>query len=120
MLRFASLLWIGLDESFQAGKFVLPESAVVLQPMINFPQRLRVKMIETMASIALFANQAGVAQQAKVLRNRGPRHRKGTRDFACWLAAVAEKVKDSAAGGIRQGAKDAIGRMRNRMVSHSA
>jgi hypothetical protein len=62
--RFASLGWIGLDESSQAGQFVLPEGAVMLQPLIDFPQRLQVEVIQTMAAMALFANQAGLAKQA--------------------------------------------------------
>jgi hypothetical protein len=120
LLRFASLPWIGLDESFQAGEFVLPEGAVVLQPLIDFPQRLGVKMIETMASIALFANQAGPAQQSEMLGNRGARHGKRSGDFARWLPAVAQKVKHGPACGVRKGAEHAIGRMSNRTVSHNA
>jgi len=92
----------------------------VLQPLINFPQRLRVELIETVASIALFANQAGPAQLAKVLGNCWARDWKGARDFACWLAAVAEKVEHGPARWVRKGAEDAIGRMSNRTVSHNA
>jgi hypothetical protein len=91
----------------------------VLQPLINFPQRLRVEVIETMASIALFANQTGLPQQAKMLGNRGTRDGEGAGDLARWLAAAAEKVKDGAARGVRKGAEDAIGRMSNRTVSHN-
>jgi hypothetical protein len=36
----------------------------MLQPLIDFPQRLQVEVIQTMAAMALFANQAGLAKQA--------------------------------------------------------
>jgi hypothetical protein len=55
-----------------------------------------------------------------MLRNRGTRDGEGAGDFACWLAAVAEKVEDGPARRVRQAAEDAIGRMSNRTVSHNA
>jgi hypothetical protein len=117
---FASLDWIGLDESFQAGQLVLPEGAVLLQPMSDLAERLRIETIKTMAAIALFANQAGLAQQAKVLGNRGTRNREGVRDCTGRLPAAAKKIKNGAARGIGKGAEDAIRRMSNRTVSHNA
>jgi hypothetical protein len=113
LLRLASLSWIELDESFEAGEFVLPESTVVLQPLIDFPERLRVEVIETMASIALLANQSGPTQQTEVFGNRGARDREGAGDLARWLAAAAKKVEHGPARGIGQGAEDAIARMSN-------
>jgi hypothetical protein len=91
----------------------------VLQPLSDFPQGLRVKMIETMASIALFSNQAGLAQKAKVLRDRGAGDGKGAGDLARWLAAASEKVEDGPPRGVRKGAEHAVGRMSNRTVSHN-
>jgi hypothetical protein len=92
----------------------------VLEPLIDFPQGLRVEMIETMTSMALFSNQAGLAQKAKVLRDRGAGHGKGAGDLARWLATAAEKVEDGPPRGVRKGAEHAIGRMSNRTVSHHA
>lgn len=96
----------------------MPEHAVVLEPAIDLPQRLRIESIEAVASGAVFLDEARSAQQAQMLRNGGAGNGKGAGDLARGLAAVAEEVKDGAAGGIGECTEDGIGEMSNRTVSH--
>lgn len=102
----------GLDEILEAREFGVPEHAVVLQPVIDLAQRLRIEIIETMASFAVFADEVGLAKEAKVLRNGRPGDGEDARDLTRGLAAVAQEVEDGAtcyALGLSTGKRNPVG-----------
>ena len=73
-----------------------------------------------MATFAVFANQVRAAKEAQVLGNRRTRDGKSPSDFTCGLAAAAEQIEDSAAGGVGESLESRFGRICNRTVSHNA
>jgi hypothetical protein len=92
----------------------------VLEPMIDGAEGLRVETVKAMAADAVFADEAGAAEQAEVLGDGRAGDWEGARDLSGGLMALAKEVEDGAAGGIGEGPKDGIGRMGNRAVSHNA
>lgn len=110
----------GLDEGFEVGELVRPEKAVVLEPMIDGAEALRVETVKAVAADALFVDEMGVAEQAEVLGDGRAGDWEGASDLSRGLMALAKEVEDGAARGIGEGAEDGIGRMGNRVVSHNA
>lgn len=109
----------GLDEILEARELGVPERAVVFQPAVDFAQRLRIEIVETMSSGAVFADQAGLTKEAKMLGDGRPGNREGAGDLTGGSAALTQEVQDGAAGGIGESAEDRVARMRSRMVSHN-
>jgi hypothetical protein len=72
----------------------------------------------------VFADQVGAAQQAQVLGDCGTRDWEGFGDLSGGLAAAAEEIKDSAAGGVGEGLESGFRLLRsgicNRLVPHNA
>jgi hypothetical protein len=91
----------------------------VPEPMIDGTERLGIKTVEAVAADAVFADQAGTAEQAEVLGDGGAGDGKGAGDLAGGLVALAKEIENGAAGGVGQGAKDGVRRMGNRTVSHN-
>jgi len=77
----------GFDERFQASEFAGPKKTILLEPVIDRLQGLRVELIEAVAATAMFADEMRPAQQAQMLGNGRSGDGEGTRDLAGGLAA---------------------------------
>src|ERR1700689_5473850 len=110
--RIASPARIRFDERFQVVETGGPEVAVLADPGVDGAQGLRIKLVDTVAAFAVFANQVRAAQQAQVLGNGGTRDRESVGDLPRRLAAAAEEVEDGAARGIGQGLERGLGGLR--------
>jgi hypothetical protein len=107
-------------ECFQAGEVSMPEDAIVLQPGVDFFQRLGIEIVPTAPSFAPLLYQVRTPQQAQMPRNRGPRNREGAGDLTSGLAAAPKHIKDGAPGWVRQGLESSFARICNLAATHNA
>jgi hypothetical protein len=106
-LRFPRVF--GFHECFQAGKAGAPETAVLFQPGVYGTERFWVQLVDAKAAFTVFAHQMRAAQEAQVLRDGRARDGKGSGDLSSGLAAAAQEVENSPAGGIGQGLEGGLG-----------
>jgi hypothetical protein len=92
----------------------------LIEPGIHSTKWLGIELIDAVATFAVFANQVRAAKEAKVLGNRRTRDGESPSDFTRRLAAAAEQIEDSAAGGVGECLESGFGRICNRTVSHDA
>jgi hypothetical protein len=102
-LHFPGVL--GFYEGFQVRQTVAPEGAVLLDPGVDGTERFGIELVDAVAAFAMFADQVGAAQQAKMFGDGGARDWEGFGDVSGGLAAATEQVEDRAAGGIGEGLK---------------
>src|SRR5437867_12489731 len=88
-------------ECFQAGEVSLPEDAIVLQPGVNFFQRLGIEIVPAEPSFAPLLYQVRTPQQTQMPGNRGRRDREGAGALTCGVAAAAMHFKDCASACLR-------------------
>ena len=88
--------------------------------MVDGAQGLGVEAIVAVAADAMFADEAGAAEQAQVLGDGGAGNRESVGDLSGGQVALKEKVENGATRRIGEGAEDGVGRKRNGRVSHNA
>ena len=84
----------------------LPFTAVPVQPCVDRAQRLGVDGTESLSSLSPRPHQSDAAEQAQMLRDRGPTHCKPLRDLTHSALAIEQHVEDLAPRGIGNGAED--------------
>ena len=102
------VLSIGLMVKVFAESFELlaPETLVVCDPVVDLFERLGAKTIAALAAHASHGDQARMAQDAQVLRDRRTRHAEGLREPIDGLLTGTEEVEESAAGGLANGGEN--------------
>jgi hypothetical protein len=115
---------LGFYERFQVVQARGPEHAVLLNPGINGAERLRIELIDTMATFPMLAHEMSPPQQTQMLRDGWAGNRKRAGDLSCGLRATAQEIEDGAAGGIGESLESGLvgpgRRIRNRTVTHDA
>lgn len=70
----------GFDEGFERCEIRLPEGAVVAQPGVHGFERGWIQLIDAMAALAVFMDEACAAEEAKMFGDGGARNGEGTGD----------------------------------------
>jgi hypothetical protein len=121
-LGFSGVL--GFDEILQVREAGAPEGSVLLDPVVDGAERFGIEFVDAVATLAMFADQVGAAEEAQVLGDGGAGDGKGSGDLSGGLAAAAKEVEDGTASGIGQGMEGGFlgwgGGICNRTVTHNA
>ena len=92
----------------------------MIQPGIHDAKWPGVEAVNAFATVAGFFDKACAPQQPQMLGNGGTGNRKGLGDATGGKTASAQQIEHGAAGGIGERAKNSLGRMCNRKVTHNA
>ena len=85
-------------EPVQAGA---PHFPVRLKPLVEFDQRFKAKAVEALLAVGADGNQTGIAQHAKLLRNRRLCHGEPSDQGVHGLLSVEQLVEDLPAAPLR-------------------
>ncbi len=117
-------LLFGFNEGFQTVQTGFPEDSILLNPGVDCAQRLRVELVNAIASFAVFTNKVSSPKQTQVFGNCGTRNRKCIGDLSGGLAAEAEKIEDGSPSRIGECLESSLLDSRivicNRSVTHNA
>ena len=109
MFRFWQMFFICFpgvfcfNKGLQVGQTHLPEVAVLVEPGIDGAQRLGIKLIDTVAALAVLPHEVGAAQQPQVLGDGRAGNGKSLGDLSGGLAAAAKQVEDRTPRGVGEG-----------------
>lgn len=92
----------------------------MIQPGIHDAKRPGVKVVNAVAAMAALFDKACAPQQPQMFGNSGTGNRKGLGDATGGKTASAQQIEYGSAGGIGERAKNKLGRMCNRKVTHNA
>ena len=84
----------------ESREAVVPEAFVVGEPIADDAELLGYEMVAALAAVALFGDEAGVEQDAEVLRDGRAAHFEMAGDCARGVIGVREEVEHSAASGV--------------------
>jgi hypothetical protein len=104
-------------ELFEPVETGVPELLVFQEPTSRVAERLWREGESIVAAATRTANETGFLQYANVLAKSGERHGKGLGKIGNASGTAGKAVEDGAAGGIGNGAEDAIESGR-RIVNH--
>ncbi|MMZ64814.1 hypothetical protein D1872_271690 [compost metagenome] len=102
----------------QQGELILPEAVEVSEPALQLEQRIGVKPVARLPAYLPFPDQPRIGEDAKMLGDGGPAHRKMAGQVFQRQLPVAEQTQKLAPGRIRDRLKDILfrrgGRVRHR------
>ena len=87
----------------EAVEALLPELAVILEPLVDAAQRLRLDLARPPLRLPAAGDEARVLQHLQVLRDGGEADRERGREFGHGRLTCHEAGEDRAAGGVGQG-----------------
>lgn len=114
----------GFHEYFQIVQTIGPEDTVLIDPRIDGAQRFRIELIHPVATLAVFSDEVGAAEQFQVFGDCRPRDRKSAGDLPRGLTSAPQQIQNCAPRGIGQRLKGDFvispSQMCNRTVTHNA
>ena len=85
---------------------VIPEALVLSEPVADGGQLFGEEAVATFSAVALFGDQAGIEEDAKVLGDGGAGHLEVAGDRVDGAVFFAQQVEDVAARGVGDGGED--------------
>jgi hypothetical protein len=94
---------VGLQFALEGVEAAGPEGAGFLQPGVDFLQAPGIEGLDARLALGPGGNEAGVAQDLQVLRDRRGAHVELVDNLPGGAVALREQFDDAAAGGVGEG-----------------
>jgi len=93
---------LGFHKFLQLVQTRCPEDAILLDPRVDGAERVRVELVNAIASFTVLTDKVSAAQEAEMLRDGRTGYREGIGDLSSGLTAPAEKIENRSPGWISE------------------